>query len=134
LSVWYFEERDPRGVQTAPKDEEHFAAVSGVVTSLVRETSQNSGDAWARAEPVQMQFRFGRLDGTRFADYVDGLPPHLTNFPDERATLEGNKRPAGVTARARAPSRAPRSSDCSSGRLCAPRMPIAVCCSRGKSL
>jgi hypothetical protein len=91
LSVWYFEERDPRGVQTVPKDEEHFAAVSGVVTSLVRETSQNSGDAWAGGEPVQMQFRFGKLDANRFADYVEGLYPHLEQFPDQRAVLEGNK-------------------------------------------
>jgi hypothetical protein len=61
LSIWYFEKRDPRGVQTVPKNEEHFAAVSGVVTSLVRETAQNSGDAPTGNEPVQMQFRFGKL-------------------------------------------------------------------------
>ena len=62
MSFWFFEERDPRGVQSTPKEEEHFAAVSGVVTSLARETPQNSGDAWASGQPVRMHFRFGKLD------------------------------------------------------------------------
>jgi hypothetical protein len=73
LSVWHFERRDPAGVQIIPKDEEHFAAVSGIVTSLVRETTQNSGDAWAGTIPVQMHFRFGKLDAARFADFVTDL-------------------------------------------------------------
>jgi hypothetical protein len=91
LSVWYFEERNPRAVLTFPKNEEHFAAVSGVVTSLVREITQNSGDAWAGNEPVQVQFRFGKLDANRFADHIEGLPAHLQDFSDLRAVLEGTK-------------------------------------------
>jgi hypothetical protein len=91
LSVWHFEERDPAGVQIIPKDEEHFAAVSGIVTSLVRETTQNSGDAWAGAVPTQMLFRFGKMDATRFAEYVAGLPPHLTHFPSQREALASRK-------------------------------------------
>jgi hypothetical protein len=91
LSVWHFEQRDPAGVQIIPKDEEHFAAVSGIVASLVRETTQNSGDAWAGNVPVQMHFRFGKLDAARFADYMTGLPPHLTHFQVQRETLAGTK-------------------------------------------
>jgi hypothetical protein len=91
LSVWYFEERDLRAVLTFPKNEEHFAAVSGVVTSLVREITQNSGDASAGSEPVQVQFRFGKLDANRFADHIEGLPAHLQTFPGLRAVLESSK-------------------------------------------
>lgn len=87
MSVWHFETRDPAGVQIIPKDEEHFTAVSGIVTSLVRETAQNSGDAWAGGDPVQMHFRFGRLNADRFADYTSGLAPHLTSFPAQREAL-----------------------------------------------
>lgn len=87
MSVWHFEQRDPAGVQIIPRDEEHFAAVSGVVTSLVRETTQNSGDAGADTVPVQMRFRFGKLDADRFADYVIGLRPHLTDFRVQREIL-----------------------------------------------
>lgn len=91
MSVWHFEQRDPAGVQIIPKDEEHFAAVSGIVTSLVRETTQNSGDASAGTVPVQMHFRFGKVDAIRFADYVTGLSPHLTHFPTQRVTLASAK-------------------------------------------
>jgi hypothetical protein len=91
LSVWYFEERDLRAVLTFPKNEEHFAAVTGIVTSLVRELKQNSGDAWAGSEPVQVQFRFGKLDANRFADHVKGLLAHLQPFPDLRTVLETSK-------------------------------------------
>lgn len=91
MSVWHFEKRDPAGVQIIPKDEEHFTAVSGIVTSLVRETSQNSGDAWDGAEPVQMHFRFGKLDASRFADYTAGLAPHLTYFPAQRDALASSR-------------------------------------------
>jgi len=91
LSVWYFEERNLRAVLTFPKNEEHFAAVSGVVTSLVREITQNSGDAWSGNEPVQVQFRFGKLDANRFADHIEGLSVHLESFSDLRALLEGTK-------------------------------------------
>jgi hypothetical protein len=91
LSEWYFEQRDPAGVQIVPKDEEHFAAVSGIVTSLVRETTQNSGDAWAGKTPVQMHFRFGKLDAEKFKHYVVGLPEHLGHFPALRAPLESSK-------------------------------------------
>jgi hypothetical protein len=91
LSVWHFEQRDPAGVQIIPKDEEHFAAVSGIVTSLVRETTQNSGDASAGTVPVQMHFRFGKLDAARLADYVTDLPPHLTHFPAQRETLASRR-------------------------------------------
>ena len=91
MSVWYFEKRDRRGVQTSPKNEEYFAAVSGIVASLIRETTQNSGDAPAGNEPVQMVFRFGKLDANRFADYVEGLTEHFEQFPDQRALLAGNR-------------------------------------------
>ena len=91
MSVWYFEKRDRRGVQTVPKNEEHFAAVSGVVTSLIREMTQNSGDAPPGNEPVQMVFRLGKLDANRFADYVEGLPEHFEQYPDQRALLAGNR-------------------------------------------
>jgi hypothetical protein len=91
LSVWYFEERDRRAVLTFPKNEEHFAAVSGVVTSLIREITQNSGDAGVGSEPVQVLFRFGKLDGTRFADHIEGLPAHLHAFSDLRTVLEPAK-------------------------------------------
>jgi len=88
LSVWHFEKRDPAGVQIIPKHEEHFAAVSGIATSLIRETTQNSGDAWAGPSPVQMRFRFGKLTADRFADYVTGLAPHVANFPALRDALQ----------------------------------------------
>lgn len=90
MSVWYFEQRDLRGVLTIPKNHEHFAAVSGIVASLVREVTQNSGDAWAENEnePVQVHFRFGKLEAGRFADHVDGLSEHLETFSDLRAVLE----------------------------------------------
>ena len=91
MSVWHFEQRDPAGVQIIPKDEEHFATVSGIVTSLVRETIQNSGDAWAGTVPVQMFFRFGKIDATRFADCVAGLGPHLTHFPAQREALASRR-------------------------------------------
>jgi hypothetical protein len=87
LSVWYFEERDRRAVLTFPNNEEHFAAVSGVVTSLVREITQNSGDAGIASEPVQILFRFGKLDANRFADHIEGLPAHLQSFSDLRSVL-----------------------------------------------
>ncbi len=94
MSIWHFEKRDPAGVQIIPKDEEYFSSVSGIVTSLVRETTQNSGDAWAGRDPVKMHFRFGRLDANRFADYTSGLDSHLTNFPVQRKTLaSGGKVP-----------------------------------------
>jgi hypothetical protein len=88
LSIWHFEKRDPAGVQIIPKNEEHFASISGIVTSLVRETTQNSGDAWAGANPVQMLFRFGKIDVTRFHRFIEGLPPHLTHFPIQREALK----------------------------------------------
>lgn len=91
MSVWHFEQRHPAGVQIIPKDDEHFAAVSGIVTSLVRETTQNSGDAWAETVPVRMHFRFGKLDAARFADYVIDLPPHLTHFPAQCETLASRR-------------------------------------------
>jgi hypothetical protein len=91
VSVWYFEERNRRAVLTFPKNDEHFAAVSGVVTSLVREITQNSGDAWAGSEPVQVQFRFGKLDANRFADHVEGLLPHLQAFPQLRTIIGSSK-------------------------------------------
>lgn len=91
MSIWYFEERDRRAVLTFPKNDEHFAAVSGVVTSLVREVTQNSGDAWAGSEPVQVQFRFGKLDANKFADHVAGLSSHLQAFPPLRAMVESSK-------------------------------------------
>lgn len=87
MSVWHFEQRDPAGVQIIPKDEQHFAAVSGIVTSLVRETVQNSGDAWAGTVPVRMHFRFGKLNADRFEKYVTDLPPHLSNFGVQCETL-----------------------------------------------
>ncbi len=91
MSLWYFEERDRRAVLTFPKNEEHFAAVSGIVASLVREITQNSGDAGAGSEPVQVQFRFGKLEANRFADHIEGLPAHLQTFPDLRIVLETSK-------------------------------------------
>lgn len=91
MSVWRFEERDPYGVQIVPKDEEHFAVVSGIITSLVREITQNSGDASAGSAPVQIHFRFGKLDADRFVDYVAGLASHLTNFPAQREALGGRR-------------------------------------------
>jgi hypothetical protein len=91
LSVWHFEQRDPAGVQIIPKDEEYFAAVSGIVTSLAREMTQNSGDAWDGTLPVQVHFRFGKLDAARFADYVTDLSPHLTHFQIQRETLASTK-------------------------------------------
>jgi hypothetical protein len=81
MGEWYFEKRDPRGVQSEPKNDEHFANVSGVVASLVRETTQNSGDAWAEGKAVRMEFRFGKIERVRFQKYIEGLQPHVEAFP-----------------------------------------------------
>ncbi len=82
MSLWFFEQRDPRGVYNLPKHEEHFAHVRGIVTSLARETSQNSGDASdsSTGKPVRMRFRFGKVDLVRFKHYLVGLEPHLACF------------------------------------------------------
>src|SRR5690348_8458863 len=74
--------RIPYGVHESPKHDEHFAHARDMVTPLVRETSQNSGDAWAEGElPVRMTFRFGRIEAERFGVYLEGLQPHLVAFP-----------------------------------------------------
>ena len=90
MSEWYFEPRDPFGVHEAPKHDEHFAQLRDIATSLVRETEQNSGDAWdGGGSPVRMIYRFGRTEGDRFAPYVDGLRQHLAaDFPDMARLLE----------------------------------------------
>jgi hypothetical protein len=93
LSVWYFEERSPRAVLTIPKNDEHFAGANGIGASLVREVTQNSGDAWAHGEPVQVQFRFGKMDANRFADHVEGLPEHLEAIDDLRPLLDAKTIP-----------------------------------------
>ncbi len=81
MSEWYFEKRDPRGVHSVPKNDEHFAHVRGIVASLVRETVQNSGDAAAGSTPVRMVFRFGRLNLENFEPHIVGLRDRLQGIP-----------------------------------------------------
>jgi hypothetical protein len=80
--MWYFEVRDPYGVFAVPKYDEHFAAVRGIVQSLVREVCQNSADAAADDKPVDLRFRFGTIDRKKFHPYVADLRPHLCPFPE----------------------------------------------------
>ena len=84
MSFWYFESRNPLGVHNVPKHDEHFSHIQGIVASLVRETTQNSGDAsdTATTKPVRMRFRFGKLNAERFSQHLTGLEPHLACFPE----------------------------------------------------
>jgi hypothetical protein len=90
MLTWFFEARDPYGVHSVPKNDEHFANVRGIVASLVRETTQNSGDAndEATGKPVTMRFRFGKIEAARFAEYVGDLQVHLAAFPSFKKLLD----------------------------------------------
>ena len=88
MSIWYFEKRNPYGVYSVPKYDEHFSHVRGIVTSIVRETAQNSGDASNCSGPVRMVFRFGKLNRENFEPYIDGLGDRLQVFPQLHKMLD----------------------------------------------
>lgn len=78
--MWIFEKRSPYSVVTVPKNDEFFASDKRDISqSLVREVSQNSGDAFADpAKPVLLSFDFGYADRDAFAkNCLVGLRDHL---------------------------------------------------------
>ena len=93
MSTWYFEKRDPRGVRENPKHDEHFAHIQGIVDSLIRETTQNSGDAVQNVQSsvVRMTFRFGKVSSDTFERYVGDLAPHLECFAELSDILRKSK-------------------------------------------
>lgn len=78
--MWNFEKRSPFSVVSVPKNEEFFASDKrDIAQSLVREVSQNSGDAFTDdKKPVLLTFDFGSIDKTLFDEKcLVGLRPHL---------------------------------------------------------
>lgn len=78
--MWAFEKRSPYGVVVAPKNEEFFASDKRDSSqSLVREISQNSGDAaTSPGAVVVLSFDFGEIDRDYFNEHcLTGLRPHL---------------------------------------------------------
>jgi len=78
--MWNFGQLGKWSVASNPKHDEFFVDDNRDITqSLVREVSQNSGDA-ARAgvEQVTLRFRFGEIARDTFHNrYLKGLPKHL---------------------------------------------------------
>lgn len=78
--MWNFNRLGPWSVASNPKHDEFFVDENrDLAQSLVREVSQNSGDA-AREEvsAVRLKFRFGVVDRDHFHNrYIPGLRAHL---------------------------------------------------------
>lgn len=78
--MWNFAEVSPWHVSSAPKHEEFFSSDNrSIAHSLVREATQNSGDAAEPKDaPVELRFRFFEVESQQFKDeYLHGLVEHL---------------------------------------------------------
>src|SRR5690606_33390294 len=75
--MWGFAVHPPRMVEAAPKHGEFFASdVRNSAHALIRELTQNSGDAAIDAETeVRLTFQFTTIDAATFKDrYLTALP------------------------------------------------------------
>lgn len=77
--MWTFAKVSDWQVSSAPKHDEFFASDNrSIAHSLVREVSQNSGDASANGSRVDVRFRFLEVDSALLRDrYLRGLAEHL---------------------------------------------------------
>ncbi len=78
--MWNFNPLGPWSVASNPKHDEFFVDENrDVAQSLVREVSQNSGDAARKnVDAVRLKFRFGAVDRDHFHNrYIPGLRAHL---------------------------------------------------------
>lgn len=89
--MWNFAEISAWQVSSAPKHDEFFASDNrSIAHSLVREVTQNSGDAAKSAgEPVDVRFRFRSVDGAAYRErYMGALLPHLEAVSAPPASLD----------------------------------------------
>jgi hypothetical protein len=78
--MWNFNRLGPWSVASNPKHDEFFVDENrDIAQSLVREVSQNSGDAARQGvDAVRLRFCFGEIDRDVFHNrYLPGLRPHL---------------------------------------------------------
>jgi hypothetical protein len=86
--MWNFALISAWQVSSAPKHDEFFAADNrSIAHSLVREASQNSGDASLDGAPVELRFRFLKVAGVALRRELEGLVPHLNAIASHAPAL-----------------------------------------------
>src|SRR5258708_1703059 len=88
MMMWNFSQPSNWSVSITPKFEDFFLDTdSTAADNLVREVTQNAGDASVKPEgEVTVSFRFGEMSVQRFSQrYMRGLEPHLFACDNNKA-------------------------------------------------